>query len=418
MSDNVAPVVEHKFFIGRQPILDREQKLIGYELLFRAADVSAANVTDYSQASASVILNSITHFGLQEVLGRYFGYFNVSYDLLMDDALELLPRNQVVIELLEVIEITDEVIARCQELKQKGFTLALDDHVYSPDFEPLYAIVDVIKIDVLLTPAEQIPAEVERFRGRGMRLLAEKVENQEMFRLCYDLGFEMFQGYYFARPVVLNKKRVDVSGLSMVKLLNQVMGEVEVAEIEETFRQNPSMAYNLLRLVNSVAMGLRERIKSLRHAIVVLGRQQLLRWAQLALFAAKGGQEVQSPLLEVAALRGRLMELLVKNHPVFSTLKEYSDRAFMTGVLSLLDALFETTMDQVITELNLTDDIRLALLEREGDLGFLLQLAERVEQNDFETVIQMLAQLKLSQEVLVDVHLQAIQWTNNLSEIE
>jgi c-di-GMP-related signal transduction protein len=418
MVDQAVPPAEQRFFIGRQPILDREQKLIAFELLFRAADVAAANVTDYSQASASVIISSITHFGLQEVLGRYQGFFNVSYDLLMDDALELLPRDQVVIELLEVIAINDEVVARCHELKEKGFSLALDDHVYAPVFEPLYEIVDVIKIDVLQTPTEQLAAEVARFKGRGLRLLAEKVENQEMFRLCYDLGFEMFQGYYFARPVVLNKKRVDVSGLSMVRLLNQVMGEAEVAEIEETFRQNPSMAYNLLRLVNSVAMGLRERIKSLRHAIVVLGRQQLLRWAQLALFAAKGGQEVQSPLLEIAALRGRLMELLVKRHPVYSTFKEFSDRAFMTGVLSLLDALFETTMDQVVAELNLTDDIRLALLEHEGDLGLLLRLVECLEQNDFESVIMMLQQLKLDQSVLLSSHLEAIQWTNNLSEIE
>lgn len=407
-----------KLFLGRQPILDRDQSLVAFELLFRSAEsLLQANVTDYAHASASVIHSAISNFGLHEVLGRYKGFFNVSRELLMDDALELLPRNQVVIELLENIETDDTVIDRCKELKTKGFSLALDDNLFDPSFAPLYDVVDIVKVDLLLTTPEALPEMVEQYRKWPLTLLAEKVENMEMFQLCHGLGFNLFQGFYFARPVVLNKRRVDVSGISLMKLINQVIAEAEIREIEETFRKNPSMAYNLLRLVNSVAMGLRERIKTLRHAIVVLGRQQLMRWAQLALYAGKGGETIMSPLLEVAAMRGRLMELLVMKNAQLGIDREFAERAFMTGVLSLIDVLFETSMDDVVRQLNLADDVRQALQGRNGYLGLLLMLAERVEENRFSDVVPLLDQLKIKEDVLMAAQLEAIQWTNNLAEI-
>ncbi|TWJ32560.1 EAL and HDOD domain-containing protein [Geobacter argillaceus] len=407
-----------KLFMGRQPILDRDQSLVAYELLFRSAkSLLQANVTDYAHASASVIHSAITNFGLNELLGRHKGFFNVSLELLMDDALELLPRNQVVIELLETIQPSEIVVARCNELKRKGFSLALDDNLFDPSFAPLYELVDIVKVDLLMTTPDALSPMVQQYSNWPLTLLAEKVENMEMFQLCHGLGFHLFQGYYFARPVVLNKRRVDVSGISLLKLIDLVISDAEIQEIEETFRRNPSLAYNLLRLVNSVAMGLRERIKTLRHAIVVLGRQQLKRWAQLALYASKGGDTIMSPLLEVAAMRGRLMELLVIKNAQLGIDRESAERAFMTGVLSLIDVLFETSMDDVVRQLNLADDIRQALQGRNGYLGLLLMLAERLEESDFAGVLPLLAQLKVKEDVLMAAQREAIQWTNNLAEI-
>jgi EAL and modified HD-GYP domain-containing signal transduction protein len=161
-------------------------------------------------------------------------------------------------------------------------------------------------------------------------------------------------------------------------------------------------------------MGLRERIKTLRHAIVLLGRKQLLRWAQLALFATKGDSETPSPLLEVAALRGRLMELLIASHPSAATDRELGDRAFMTGILSLVDVLFETSMDRVVEELNLTEDVRSALLQREGTLGKLLRVAESLEERNLGELTLHLEQSQLDADTLVDAHLSAIQWTDTL----
>jgi c-di-GMP-related signal transduction protein len=247
-------------------------------------------------------------------------------------------------------------------------------------------------------------------------MLAEKVESQEVFKACFDLGFDYFQGYYFARPTVLNRRRVDLSGLTLIKLLNQVIAEADVDEIENTFRQNPDMAYTLLRLVNSVALGLRERIKTLRHAIVLLGRKQLLRWAQLALFATKSNPGAPSPLLEIAALRGRLLELLVERDGKGTADREMADRAFMTGILSLVDVLFETSMEQVVGELNLTDDVRAALLKREGPLGELLRVAESLEETGLGELTQLLERANVDADALVDAQLSAIQWTDTLYE--
>jgi len=405
-----------KFFLGRQPILNREQKTYGFELLFRSANSLFANVTDYSHASASVILDSLTSFNYQELLGRHYGFFNVNENILMDDALELIPRDQAVIELLETIELTDRIIGRCYELKEKGFRLALDDHEYGAAFEPLYEIVDVIKVDVLGKTPNEIAQQALNFRPWKLPLLAEKVETHEIYQVCHDLGFEYFQGYYFAVPTVLKQAKVDMSSITLLKLFNQLLKEVEIKEIEETFKQSPALTYNLLRLVNSVGMGLRVKIKTLRHALTVLGRRQLVRWVQLALFAAGDPRRKQSPLLELASMRGRLLELLVFKEKMTGSVLEYADKAFMTGILSLVDVLFETTMEEVVSQLNVDEDVRDALMERGGQLGGMLTLSERLEQSDFPAVAKSLAQLNIKSDNLISAQLEAIQWTNAMDE--
>jgi c-di-GMP-related signal transduction protein len=408
--------IQEKYFLGRQPILDREQNIVGYELLFRTADTLSANITDYSQAGFSVILSALSSFGFQEVLGKHRGFFNVTDKLLMSDTMELLPKEQIVIELLETIEVTDAVVARCLDLKGKGFSLALDDNVYHPKYEPLYEIVDIVKIDILQMSRTALVDMVKVLGKYPVTLLAEKVEDTIQFRECLDLGFELFQGYYFARPSVLQKKRVDVSGTALLRLLQLVLQEADIREIEETFRQNPGLTYNLLRLVNSVAMGLREEIKTLRHALMVLGLQQLKRWVQLALFSY-GAREGVPPLLETAAIRGRLMELLVQKECLVSGVIDYPDRAFMTGVLSLVDVLFETPMEQIVGQLNLAEDVRHALLEREGELGRLLMLVESLESMDFKAAAKLLRKSECSLEMLLHAQLEAINWANKLEEV-
>ena len=259
------------FFLGRQPILNRRQEIIGYELLFRATTVNRAEFDSHSQACNNVITNALTTFGLQEVLGGKFGFINVYLGLFLSELLELLPIGQSVLELLETIKLDDHVAERCRELKKLGFKLALDDHVYKPEYHDFYTIVDYVKIDILDTGAEELPEIVRKLSQWPVKLVAEKVETFEQFETCAGLGFDYFQGYFFARPVVLNKKRLDVSGRAMLMLLQQLTQYAPLEEIEQTFKENPSLSYNLLRLVNSVAIGMREKIKTIRHAILMLG---------------------------------------------------------------------------------------------------------------------------------------------------
>ena len=404
-----------KFFLGRQPILNRSQQIVGFELLFRSAEsLLAASFLDTHVASASVILNALADFGFQDVLGRHKGFFNVTCEMLMSDAVELLPKEQVVIEMLETILMDEEVVARCRALKSLGFKLALDDHVYSPAFGPIYQLVDIVKLDVLAIPAAELETVVKNLRAWPLTLLAEKVESAEQYATCFALGFDLFQGYYFARPVILKQNRVDVGKLTMLQLMEQVMAETEISEIEETFKQNPGLTYNLLRLVNSVAIGLRVRIKTLRHALMVLGLEQLKRWITLALYASNDSSGAQSPLLEIAAMRGKLMELLVQSLPNPGG-KEHSDRAFMAGILSLIDVLFEVPMPELVEKLHLVHDVRDALLERSGALGSLLQLAERLELADFAAVNEQLEQCGIPLEQLLAAQLETITWSDRLS---
>lgn len=403
-------IVHEKFFLGRQPILDRNQEIVGYELLFRAAERNVAEFESYSQASASVITSALASFGIDEVLGGKLGFINVHLGLLLSEMLEVLPKDQTVLELLEFIELDEQVLERCRELKEIGFQLALDDHEFDASNSDIYGVVDIIKIDILQTGMDALPDIVHSLRKTPVKILAEKVETVEQFDICFRMGFDLFQGYFFERPVVLNKRRIDVSGMAMLKLLQQLTMDASLNEIEQTFKENPSLSYNLLRLVNSVALGMREKIKTLRHAIMILGTEHLRRWTQLSLFAGNDSRGLNNPLLEMAAVRGRLMEILVKQRNGTVVNDEQSEAAFMTGILSLLEVLFETPMAEIISNLNLTDEVCQALLERSGPLGSMLILAEKLEVTDFDAVMPLLEQCRVSLDQLLTAQLEAFNW--------
>lgn len=400
-----------KFFLGRQPILDRNQQIVGYELLFRSADMDHAVFESYSHASSTVITQALSSFGMEEVLGGKFGFINVHLALLLSEMLELLPIQQTVLELLEMIKLDEQVIDRCRELKDMGFVLALDDHEFDSSNDKIYHLIDIVKIDIILTGMDALPDVVRELRKYPVKILAEKVETVEQFQICNDLGFDLFQGYFFARPVVLNRKKIDVSGLALLKLLQQLtMGE-SIETIEITFKENPGLSYNLLKLVNSVALGVREKIKTLRHAILLLGMDQLRRWTQLSLFAEHDSRGINHPLLEMAAVRGRLMEIMLKQ---MASSDEQAEAAFMVGILSLLDVLFETSMEEIIANLNLTEDVSTALLKREGQLGRMLMLAEKLEVTDFNAVAVMLPECGVSLDQLLTAQLEAFNWRSSI----
>lgn len=409
MSDSLQNI-----FLGRQPILDRDQHIVAYELLFRSSSQSQnAEITNDFQASAHVITQAFSEFGIASVLGNKKGFINVSADLLLSDIIELLPQDKIVIELLETIQVNDEIISRCRELKAMGFTLALDDYGGDPQFEPLFDIVDVVKFDLPQMEPAALENRVSHLQKWPLKLLAEKVEYVDQAIHCHKLGFDLFQGYYFARPVILSGRRADSSKLAIMQLLGLVLDDAETLTIEQSFKHDPSLSYNMLRLVNSVAMGLPSKISSLRQAIVVLGRQQLQRWLQLLLFVNQGG-DMQNPLLELAATRGKLMELLAAAQAPQE--RGFHDRAFMTGIMSLLDTLLGMPIEEVVSQINLADDVENALVKHEGKLGKMLLLVEKLEQNDFEAAELILKEIHLTQKHLMGSQLDAMRWANALKE--
>lgn len=401
-------------FLGRQPILDREQRIVAYELLFRDGKSADATVTNDMQATASVIHHAFSEMGVQTVLGKQLGFINVSADMLLSDMVELLPKSQVVLELLETIRVTDAVIERCRALKQQGFTLALDDFVFDESFRPLLALVDIVKVDLLLHSADELRLVVEKLRQWPVKLLAEKVDSAEQAAYCLSLGFDLFQGYYFARPQVLTTKRADSNQLALIQLLGLVLRDADTSQIEQIFKQHPNLTYSLMRLVNSVASGVHRPIASVSQAITLLGHKQLQRWLKLLLFTLQGGASYPSPLLLLAATRGKMMELLaakLQRNP------DYCDEAFMAGILSLIDSLIDKSLADIVSELGLGERLAAALLRREGELGGLLQLVESVEQADLSHIHLLLAHVgTLSLTDLTMAEINAMSWANQIAE--
>jgi EAL and modified HD-GYP domain-containing signal transduction protein len=403
-----------QIFLGRQPILDRHQNIVAYELLFRAGQTGSADVLDDMHATAHVITRAFTELGISTVLGKHKGFINVHGELLLSDLLELLPRDKVVIELLETIEVTPQIVERCRQLKAMGFTLALDDYTSEdPQFEILFDLVDVIKLDYPLVNKKELPGIVRYLKRWPVKLLAEKIDDHEQAELCQELGFDLFQGYYYAKPVILTGKRADPSKLALLRLLGLVLSDAETKEIEQVFKHDPSLSYKLLRLVNSVALGLPQRIDSLHHAIVILGQRQLQRWLQLLLFVPSSGQ-TDNPLLQLAATRGKLMELLSAVQAPQD--KGYQDRAFIAGILSLLDTLLGIPMVEIAEQISLAPDVRQALLERQGVLGGLLELTEKTELGDFDGAGELLESSGLKVGDLLQAQMASMNWANDLAQ--
>lgn len=412
MSENTSD----QLFLGRQPILDRDQRLFAYELLFRNGSRNFADVTDGVQATATVIVNAFAELGVEAALGNCRGFINVDEQFLFSDMLELLPRHAVVLEILETVQPTPAVIERCITLKAAGFTLALDDVIQlEPEFAELLALVEIVKVDIQPLSRVQLMQLVMKLKPMGKQLLAEKVDSREQMEQCLKLGFSLFQGYYFAKPTIISGKKLDHSQLSLMKLMGLLLSDAETAKIEAALKPEPGLTINLLRMTNSVGAGTSEKITSLGHAITVLGRRQLQRWLQLLVFSSDKKAGSSNPLLMLAATRGRLMELLAADlRPGDSS---FSDQAFMAGIMSLMPALVGLPIAEIVAPLGLASAVRDAVCTGSGVLGDMLSLAESSESGEIEQLSSSLARLPgLTPKRLNSAQTAALQWANSITQ--
>jgi EAL and modified HD-GYP domain-containing signal transduction protein len=404
------------FFLARQPILDREQGLVGYELLFRSAASGPANVSDDVAATAAVIAHA-AELGINNVIGKMLGYINVDAAVLMSDFIKVLPSDRVVLEILETVKVTRELVLRVAELAKAGFTFALDDVVAdSPDLQKLLPMISIIKVDILAIDPSKLLMLAVQFRRAGKKLLAEKVETLEQYNECLAFGFDYFQGYYFARPIVMRGKKLDSSKVVIMQILALLVKDVDNREIVAFIKKDVGLSLTLLRLVNTPVYGFLRHIDSLGQALFVLGRRQLKRWLQILLYAntQKAGHAL-SPLVLLAATRGKMLELLTERvHP---GRRKASETAFTVGIMSLIDALFGMPMDAVLKETKVSQEIRDALENRTGFYGDLLKLAEcseRMEKTGVE-MQEMLEPFELTLDDFYELQLAAFEWTNTIS---
>ncbi|CAN7279640.1 MULTISPECIES: EAL and HDOD domain-containing protein [Duganella] len=404
-----------EFYLGRQPILDRNQALFGYELLFRNAPVGPANVTNELTATAAVIAHA-SQLGMEKTIGDALGFVNVDASVLMTDIFSFLPREKVVLEIVNTMQATPQILTRMQELVGHGFSFALDDVTGDTGkVAELLPLVDYVKMDMRNIPLSTLMKLAPRFRQDKKKLVAEKVETREEFKNCLDLGFDYFQGYYFAKPVIMSGKKLSPSQLAVMELMTLVTSEADNQDIERAIKRDVSLALNLLRLVNTPAVGARQRIDSLSQAVTILGRRQLQRWLQIMLYAepSKRGHSM-TPLLMLATTRGRLLELLAgKLRPSH---RGVADIAFTVGIMSLMDTLFGIPMSEILAQIPVNEEVSEALLYRGGFFGDLLKLAEcieRIEEMD-DHIIPTLRDLAMSTDELVELEMAAFEWSDNV----
>jgi EAL and modified HD-GYP domain-containing signal transduction protein len=327
-----------------------------------------------------------------------------------------LPREKVILEIIEGMQVNQDIVDRVAQLADHGFSFALDDVIaHSEQMELLMPMVDYIKLDLRDTRPEDLGELAARYKASGKKLVAEKVETREEFQTCLDLGFDYFQGYYFAKPVIITGRKLSTSQMALVNLMSLVTSDAEHVEVERAVKRDVTVALNLLRLVNTPAVGARHRIDSVSQAVTILGRRQLQRWLQIMLFAEPGSTgQPNAPLLMLATTRGRMMELLTQRlHP---TQRHFGDIAFTVGIMSLMDTLFGMPMGEMLEQMPVIDEVQGALLEREGFFGELLRFVESLEQIDEneDRFVPALQKLALSSEELVEMEMSAFAWSDTV----
>ncbi|WP_341312498.1 EAL domain-containing protein [Paraburkholderia sp. IMGN_8] len=380
-ADSVDPATQAQFvsqfvYLGRQPILDRDGALNAYELLFRSGAHNYAEVSDDAQATAQVVARTIGGIGVPAVLGPHRGFVNIDRALLFNDIVHLMPPERFVLEILETVTFDAQLVRRLTDLRRAGFQVALDDvSELSSELIAVLPYADIVKIDFLLTQPAALAKLASVVRGHGKTLIAEKVETRDDFMLARELGFDLFQGYFFARPQVLAAPRNRSPRPALLRLLALLSRDAGIVELEAELKLNPSVVVQLLRLVNSSAFGLGRDIASLREAVIATGTRQITRWAQLLLYADGGDLPWRAdPLVQLAGTRSRFMELAANwLRPADD---DFADAAFMTGIFSLVHVVLGSTPAAVLEKLGLAPQIREAIVSRSGPLGTLLRIAE------------------------------------------
>lgn len=373
------PGSEQSCFLARQPIVNRDQVLVAYELLFRNTSSSLSS-TQHGRMATAAVISSAMEIGLLNIVGASKAFFNIDQRSIMSDFISVLPADKVVLEVLETVIVTPELLRRMSRLLNAGFSFALDDVVtITDDIRALLPLVSIVKVDLTVVPVHELPALIDEIKQQpGKALLAEKVETHQQFKQCLDLGFHYFQGYYFARPDTLSGKRLQPQQATIVNLLRLLIEEADDADIIRGIKADVSLSLTLLRMANTPIFGLAIRVDSLQQALMLLGRRELQRWLQILLYAGEGRiSGGVSPLLALATTRGKLLELVAQKSSPYDS--RAADIAFTVGIMSPLDALLGLPMGEVVQRIFVGNDVALALLQRQGWYGDMLALVEHYE---------------------------------------
>ena len=386
-------------YVARQPIFDRNMDVLGYELLYRRSMNNFYEGIDDNQSTAEVINNAFLTMHFQELTGGTKAFINFSDDMLKKEIPLLLPKSAIVVEVLEEVEVSDSLIDACKKLKEKGYTIALDDFVFKESYIPLIELADIIKIEM-----SNIDCYIKKpLINKKISFLAEKVETRDDYQLALSMGYDYFQGYFFSKPTIIKSKEIGSININIMRILDALKEEEpDYQKMTEIIETDIDLSYKLLRLSNSVIFGTRNKIHSIKHALVQLGITELRKWIYVLML--KEIQNVENKeLIKTCLIRAKLMELLAVEIGDGLKKSEY----FLTGMFSSIDALMNTSMDKIINELPLAIDIKKALLGEDNDIKKMLDIVMN-EEGKNENII-------LTQDVFMNCYLDALTWFMDLN---
>ncbi|WP_346353996.1 EAL and HDOD domain-containing protein [Azotosporobacter soli] len=397
-------------FVARQPIFDIHQKVFAYELLFRVGKETAFSGLDGDEATSEVICRSFFAIGMDAMTGGKRAFINFTGNLLLSEIPLLLPKDIVVVEILENVDPTPEVVEACRRLKKEGYILALDDFVFEPRFKPLLALADIVKVDFTLTKGEERRRVVKMLDNGHLKFLAEKVETREEYNQAVAMGYSYFQGYFFSKPVLLSGKDMASNRIHPLKVLRELnKPEIEFPTIEKLVLQDIAMTYQLLKFINSASFGFRKEIGSVRQALVLLGRKELMKWVSLiALRSVSKGKTDE--LIVVCMIRARFGELIGQK----AGFKGRTEEVFMMGLFSLIDVFVDMAMADILPELPLSSDVKEALLGQDNMFRRIFKLIVAYEQADWENFFDYTKELQLDDGEMPDLYRQAVEWADEV----
>jgi c-di-GMP-related signal transduction protein len=391
-------------FIARQPIFNTKLEAVGYELLFRGRGYAADALIDNPEhATATVVLNTLTELDLKRIVGNRIAWINVSREFVVDGLVQALPPSQAGLEIPEHELFDDEMVAALRDLKAQGYRLALDDFRYRPGSEALLELFDVVKLNMMQLGREQLGDLVARVRPSGATLLADKLGTRSDHQFCEGAGCDLFQGYFFCRPSVVGTRGIAANRLALLQVVSALHDPaVEFSDIEQLIARDVALSFRLLRYVNSAFFGLRGDVRSIGQALALLGVENVKRWATLSVLASVDDKPTE--LTVTALIRARFCELAGERLGIAS-----AGELFTLGLFSVIDGMMDAPMHDVVASLPLADDVRAALVLRQGDKGQLLDCVASLEAGEEEQASTILPGGG-------DLYLEAVMWANSAAE--
>jgi c-di-GMP-related signal transduction protein len=399
-------------YVARQPIFDSRKNIYAYELLFRDGTANFVPDIDGDLATSTLLSNSFFTIGMDSILGGKKGFINFTQNLLLRKIPLLLSKANTVVEILEDVEPEPDLIAACREISERGYLIALDDFEYSDALQPLIALANFIKFDIRLTPLEQIESYLEPLRKLGCKLLAEKVETPAEFETARQMGFELFQGYFFCKPEIVQGKEIPGSQINLLQVIAEVnKSEFEFRQLEQLVSRDTGLAYKLLRYINSAFFAKANKISSIKQALIFLGQKEIRRFVSLAAMS-KLATGKPHELIRASCVRGKLCELIGTHSKGHADASELST----LGMFSLLDAITDQPMERIMRTLPLSLNIKEALIARSGRLVDYLWLIEDYEKGLWREVQEKTLRLGMAEDTLPSLYLKACNWSNTISD--